>query len=261
MKENESIVLGIDVGGTGIKGAIVDIESGSLLSLRKKYKTPQPATPEEMIKTIDKMVKSFKWYGKPIGVGFPSIIKNGICYSASNIHHSWIGFPLLDKFKKLFSEEVVLLNDADAAGMGEMQFGIGKDHREEVVILLTLGTGIGSAIFNKGILLPNTELGQLYYKEGVTENYAANSARLKNHKGYKSWAAELDGVINHIDFIFSPDMFIIGGGVSKRFPAFGKFLSLKHKIVPAQLLNSAGIIGAAYALKTLAIQTEPHSVH
>ena len=240
-------ILGIDVGGTGIKGAIVNVKTGELLTARKKYKTPQPATPDEMLKTIEKMVRAFTWNHKPIGVGFPSIIKNGICYSASNIHHSWIGFPLLETLKKEISDKTVLLNDADAAGVGEMRFGIGANRKEDVVILLTLGTGIGSAIFLNGKLLPNTELGQLYFREGVTENYAANSARLKKHKGYKTWAEDLDAVINHVDFIFSPDLFIIGGGVSKRFSGFGKFLSLKHKIVPAELLNSAGVIGAAYA--------------
>ena len=241
-------ILGIDVGATGIKGAIVDLDNGILSSERIKYKTPKPSTQVAVLKVIGKIITDFNWQGKPIGVGFPSIIKNGVCHSASNIHESWIGYNLLENLESRFSCVATLLNDADAAGVAEMKFGRGKNIESGITILLTLGTGIGSAIFHNKTLLPNTELGHLKFKDSITEKYASNSARERKELSWKEWGKELNEVNNHIDFIFSPDRIIIGGGVSKKYEQYEKYLELAHKTIPAKLLNNAGIIGAALAM-------------
>lgn len=242
------VLLGIDVGGSGIKGGLVDTQKGEMISDRIKYKTPKKSTPEAVIKIIGKIIDDFEWKGKPFGVGFPSIIKHGVCYSASNIHKSWIGYNLLHELTNRFSSDVVLMNDADVAGIAEMEYGQGLDVKDGIIILLTLGTGIGSAIFHNGILLPNTELGQLHFKGGVTERYAANSVREEKELSWSDWGKRVNEVIKHFNFIFSPDLFIIGGGVSKKYGKYSKHLSLSEKIVPAQMLNNAGIVGAALAI-------------
>ena len=241
-------ILGIDVGATGIKGGIVDISSGELLGERIKYPTPKPATTDKVLEVMGKIIDDHQWRGKSIGVGFPAIIKNGTCQSASNIDNSWIGFNLLQKMEELFSADVALVNDADAAGMAEMAYGQ-IDYKKGIVILLTLGTGIGSAVFHDGKLLPNTELGHLKFKDAVTEKYASNNARESKGLSWKDWGKELDAVIRHIDFIFSPDLFILGGGISKKFNKYEKYLKLTEKIIPARLLNNAGIVGAALAVR------------
>ncbi len=238
-------ILGIDVGATGIKGAVVDIESGELVTDRIKYKTPKPATPEAMIKVMKKLVSDFDWKNKVIGIGFPAIIKDGHTVSASNIHKSWLGYNFMKEAREVFSDKTFLINDADAAGISEMRYGLGKNYLDKVVILLTLGTGVGSAIFNQGLLLPNTELGHLKYKSSVAEKYASNSAREEKDLSWKEWAKDLNDVLNHIDFLFSPDVFIIGGGISKKFDNYEDHLDLIDKIFPAESRNNAGIIGAA----------------
>jgi polyphosphate glucokinase len=243
-----SKILGIDVGATGIKGAIVDVKKGELLTDRIKYKTPRPATPGNMLEVMGQIIEDLDWMGKPLGVGFPAIIKEGVCYSASNIHKSWIGHNLLADIKHRFSEDAVLLNDADAAGVAELNYGTSIGTHSGVIIMLTLGTGIGSALFHNDVLLPNTEFGQLYYKDSIAEKYASNGAREKKELSWKEWGRELDGVIQHIDFIFSPDLIILGGGVSKKYKSYKAYLKLSHKIVAASLLNNAGIIGAAHAM-------------
>jgi len=239
-------ILGIDVGATGIKGALVDIKKGVLITERIKYPTPAEATPQSMTEVIKKLVKDHNWEGKPIGMGFPSVIKNGIALSASNIDESWIDFPITGFLNKKLKSPVTVINDADAAGIAEVKFGCGKDMRG-LVILLTLGTGIGSAMIMDGKLLPNTELGRIYYKDSVAEKYASNKAREKKELSYKNWGKELNKVLNHIEFILSPDHFIIGGGISKKFDKFKEYLNTDASIEPAQLRNNAGIIGAAYA--------------
>ena len=240
-------ILGIDVGATGIKGAMINLEKGELTTERIKYLTPKPANAQSILDTVKKLVADFQWEGKPIGFGFPSIIKNGVCHSASNIDKSLIGKNLQQVFSEGLGCKTFFINDADAAGIAEMEFGVGKENKSGVTILLTLGTGIGSAVFHDGKLLPNTEFGQLKWKDSVTEKYAANSVRENNEMKWKDWAPELNEVLQHFEFIFSPDLIILGGGVSKKFDKYKEYLDLKCDIQPATMRNNAGIIGAAMA--------------
>lgn len=241
-------LLGIDIGATGIKGALVDVASGQLVTDRIKYPTPKPGLPADMIAVAEQIVSDHDWYGKPVGIGFPAIIKQGRTCSASNIDESWIGYDATAAFATAFeTEDIVVINDADAAGMAEMSHGYGLD-RMGVVLLVTLGTGIGSALFNDGQLVPNTELGHLKYKHGVYEDYASNGARERRDLKWKQWAAELDSYLNHVNYLFSPDLIMIGGGVSKKFHKYEDYLSVPTEVVPATLRNNAGIVGAAMAV-------------
>ena len=241
-------ILGIDVGATGIKGALVDIEKGELTTERIKYPTPKPATPLSMTEVMKKLIADFNWKGKPVGVGFPAIIKEGVALSAANIDDTWLNFPIVGFLNKKLKCPVTVINDADAAGLAEKKFGGGSD-KDGLVILLTLGTGIGSALFYNGVLLPNTELGHLRYKDSIAERYASNSARELKELSFKTWGKELNKVLNHIEFILAPDHFIIGGGISKKFSKFAEFLKTDASIEPAKMLNNAGIVGAAMAYK------------
>lgn len=241
-----SKVLGIDVGGTGIKGAVVDTKTGLLLTERIKYKTPQPAMPKDMIDVMKKIALDFNWFGGKVGVGFPAIIKNGKAHSASNIDDSWIGYAVEKKLSNALGSEVTVINDADAAGLAEYQFGTAAKP-EGVTLLLTLGTGIGSALFVDGTLLPNTELGHLKWKDSIIEKYASNSARERKDLSWKEWGRELNKVLQHIHFVLSPDHILIGGGVSKKFENYKKYIDLDIPVEPATLLNYAGIVGAASA--------------
>lgn len=243
-----SKVLGLDVGGTGIKGAIVDITTGEVLSERIKYKTPQPATPSDMIEVMKKIVLDFEWFGGQIGVGFPAIIKNGICYSASNIDDSWIGLDVKSRLRDALGSEVSIINDADAAGLAEVRYGSGKNING-TLLFLTLGTGIGSALFRDGMLIPNTEFGHVKWKRSIAEKYAGNKAREVNDLSWKTWGKELNRVLKHYEFIINPDNIIIGGGVSKKFFNFEKYMKIQTPVTPAVLLNYAGIIGAACAIQ------------
>lgn len=249
-------LLGIDIGATGIKGALVDVASGELASERIKYPTPKPATPEAMIAVARQIVVDHNWIGKPVGIGFPAIIKRGVTCSASNIDQAWIGYEAQAAFSAAFeTDDVVLINDADAAGLAEMCHGYGLD-RQGTVILITIGTGLGSAVFNDGTLLPNTELGHLHYKQGVYENYAANSVREEKDLKWKDWAKHLDHYLNHLNFLFSPDLILLGGGVSKKFHKYEDYLTADTEITPAKLRNNAGIAGAAMAIhKVIAPQS------
>lgn len=239
-------ILGIDVGATGIKGAIVDIEKGELITERIKYPTPKPAIPQTMTAVMKQLIADFNWKGKPLGIGFPAIIKGGISHSASNIDDTWLNFPIVGFLNKKLKCPVNVINDADAAGLAEKVFG-GGSKKDGLVILLTLGTGIGSALFYNGVLLPNTELGHLKWKDSIAEKYAANSARESKELNYKTWGAELNRVLNHIEFILAPDHFIIGGGISKKFHKYAEYLKTDATIEPARMLNNAGIVGAALA--------------
>jgi polyphosphate glucokinase len=248
MRKRSKVVLGIDVGATGIKGALVDVKKGEMITERIKYPTPKPATPRQVFKVIQRIVEDLEWKDKTIGIGFPAIIKHGVSHSAANIDDKFLGYNIERSLKKKLSKKLVVLNDADAAGIASMTYGVGKrNQKKDVIILLTLGTGIGSAVFLHGRLLPNTELGHLKFRNSVAEKYASNSAREAKHESYETWAKDLDEVLKYYDFIFSPDLFIISGGVSKKYDRYEEYLSLKDKIVPAQLLNNAGIVGAACA--------------
>jgi polyphosphate glucokinase len=239
-------ILGIDVGGTGTKAAIVNIENGELLSERIKLKTPDSGKPEDMSKIIEELVDTFDWKNKITGMGFPSIIRNGICCSASNISKKWIGIDLDKHFRKLLSKKLVCINDADAAGLAEFHYGKGKE-KEGTVILLTLGTGIGSALFRNGVLVPNTEFGNLHFKNNIAEKYASNKIRETKDMSWEEWGSRLNEYLQHIEFIFSPDLILLGGGVSKRIDNFREFIQIDTKLEAAKLRNKAGVIGAAKA--------------
>lgn len=238
-------ILGIDIGATGTKGALVDTKTGEFVTERVKFPTPKPSTPKAVIETAYKIVEELDWQGKPVGIGFPTIIKNGVSHSASNIDNAWLEFDGLSAFKKKFgTDEIVLLNDADAAGVAEMTMGYGVDV-SGVVILITIGTGIGTAIFNNGALLPNSELGHLLYKKGVFEDYMANSIRERHDMSWKEWGNEVNVFLKHIEFLFSPDLILLGGGVSKKFAKYEKYITTKVTVRPAKLQNNAGITGVA----------------
>jgi polyphosphate glucokinase len=238
-------VFGIDIGGSGIKGAPVDVDAGDLAADRYRIKTPQPATPDAVMGVAAKVVRKFKWEGV-VGCALPSVVQHGIVYSAANIDATWIetdGEALLAERLKM---PVHLLNDADAAGLAEMRFGAGKKE-SGVVLVLTFGTGIGSALFYRGQLVPNTELGHLQFRGMDAEHYAA--ARLVEREEMKLdwWAGRVNEYLQYVEVLFSPDLIIFGGGISKRFKDFKKHLDTRAKLVPAKLRNNAGIVGAALA--------------
>ena len=235
--------LGIDVGGSGIKGAIVDTRRGKLISERFRVKTPHPATPKAIAKVIAQVVKHFKWKG-PIGCGMPGPIRHGTVMSMSNLDSSWVGAEAHEIFGKACGRNVKVLNDADAAGLAEMRFGAGK-RKDGVVIIVTLGTGIGSAVFVHGRLLPNSELGQIELRGKKAELRASARVRKVKNMTWTRWSMVLNEYLGTLEQLIWPDLFIIGGGVSRKANKFLPHLTLCAKIVPARLHNEAGIIGAA----------------
>lgn len=235
--------FGIDVGGTGIKGAIVDLDQGVFADERVRIPTPQPATVEAVLDTIQMVIDKAGWQG-PVGCTFPGVVRHGVIGSAANVDAGWIGVNLAERLAGQLGHPVEILNDADAAGLAEMRFGAGKD-KDGLVMVLTLGTGIGSAMFIDGKLVPNTELGHLEIDGHDAESRAANSAREREELGYKEWSERLQRYFSHVEALFSPDLFIVGGGISKKSHKFLPRLSLRTPIVPAQLLNQSGIVGAA----------------
>ena len=242
-------ILGIDIGGSGVKGAPVDVEKGVLLAERQRIPTPQPPIPDALGNVVAEVAKHFKWQG-PIGCTFPGVIKAGVVYTAANIDEAWVGL----NGQKLLEEKtgclVVFLNDADAAGIAEMQFGAGKG-RQGIVIMLTFGTGIGSAIFVDGRLVPNTEFGHMEIRGKDAEHRAADRVRTEKELSWEKWAERVNEFLGRMELLFSPDLFIIGGGVSRKHDKFLSLLQTRAEIVPAQLLNEAGMIGAAIAAKVL----------
>jgi polyphosphate glucokinase len=235
-------VLGIDIGGSGIKGAPVDTASGRLTEERLRIPTPQPAKPRGVAEVVVEIVKHFDWTG-PVGVTFPGVVVDGVIMTAANVDHSWIGVDA----RKLFDGATVL-NDADAAGIAEMRFGEGKD-RMGTVIMLTFGTGIGSAVFVDGVLVPNTELGHLQIHGKDAERRASDHAREEHDLGWEKWAGRVEEYLRHVEMLFSPSLFVIGGGVSKKADKFLPYVHVDTAVVPARLRNDAGIIGAALAVK------------
>jgi polyphosphate glucokinase len=242
-------VLGIDIGGSGIKGAPVDIEKGILLAERHRIPTPKPATPDAVAETVKQIVDHFNWKGE-IGCGFPAVIRHGIIRTASNIDKSWIGVRAGELFTKITGCPTLLVNDADAAGMAEMSFGSAKNHNG-TVIMVTVGTGIGTAIFTRGQLLPNTEFGHIILKGSVAETIASDAARKRDDLNWKDWGLVFNKYLARMEFFCSPDLFIIGGGASKKFEKYIKYLNVEADIVAADLKNEAGIIGAALCTKYL----------
>ncbi|MEZ4991994.1 MAG: ROK family protein [Saprospiraceae bacterium] len=243
-------VLGIDVGGSGIKGAPVDIKKGILLSERLRIDTPQPATPKAVAKVFAELVKMHEWNG-PIGCGFPAVVRRGVAQTAANIDKKWIGKDVQKLFSKACGCPVRVINDADAAGLAAVRFGAGKNV-EGTVLVLTIGTGIGSALFIDGKLVPNTEFGHLYFKGMIAEHYAANSVRKNEELTWDEWGKRFNEYLLHIDRILSPDMVILSGGASKRFEEYRHLITTNTKIIPSAMLNDAGTVGAAiYAWENL----------
>lgn len=237
--------LGIDIGGTGIKGALVNTASGELLTERYRLLTPQPATPKAMIQTMGKIVSHFNWQG-PVGCGYPGVVKDGVVYTASNVSKKWIGFNLVNGLRELTGCEVVALNDADAAGLAEMRFGAGRD-QNGVVFVITLGTGIGTALFVAGQLVPNLELGHVEIGGQEAEARAAAVVRKQARLSWKKWGRRVNRYLVTMEQLLWPDLIIVGGGVSKSHAKFFPFFTTQTPVVPAQMLNQAGIIGAAMA--------------
>lgn len=243
-------ILGIDIGGSGIKGAPINVETGEFVAERHRLETPQPAKPQAVAEVVVELVRYFNWHG-PVGCTFPAIVKQGVVYSAANVDKAWIGTDAQQLLGRRTDNPIIVINDADAAGIAEMKFGAGRGHEAEIVMMLTLGTGIGSALFVNGTLVPNTELGHLYINGKEAEHIASDRVRREEELGWKKWSKRLNAYLEHLDFLFSPDLFIIGGGVSKKYDKFFPYLGAHGKIVPAQLRNDAGIIGAALAARAL----------
>ena len=238
------IRLGVDIGGSGIKGAPVDLETGTPAGKRVRLRTPQPSDPEQVALTLRRIVESFPEVTGPIGCTFPAIVISGRVYSAANLDDSWIGVNATSLFSEVCNRPVSVINDADAAGLAEARIGAAAG-RQGVVLILTLGTGIGSALLHNGMLVPNTELGHLQLGGRVIEKFASNRARKDGKLSFEEWAGRLNHYLEHLDRLFSPDLVVIGGGVSKRFGEFGPLLRARAEIRPAELRNYAGIVGAA----------------
>ncbi|BEU01717.1 polyphosphate glucokinase [Agarivorans sp. OAG1] len=236
-------LLGVDIGGTGIKAAIVDSTTGELISERHRIATPQPATPKAVAQSLKQMVEHFSWQG-PIGCGFPATVHHGVAQTASNIDKSWIGTNVEALFAEYTDCPCYVVNDADAAGMAEMAFGAGHQH-QGVVVIITVGTGLGSAVFVNGELLPNTEFGHIILEGRVAEHYASARVREAEELSWKKWGKRFNLYLQRLEFLMSPDCFIIGGGASKKFEKYQAQLNLKAEALPAQGLNQAGIVGAA----------------
>lgn len=238
-------VLGIDIGGSGIKGAPVDTTTGELTASRRRIPTPQPSKPEAVANVVGEVVRHFGWDG-PVGCTFPAIVQQGVVHSAANVDKSWIGVNGKSLLEQATACPVILLNDADAAGIAEMTFGAGKEHNG-VVMILTFGTGIGSAIFTEGKLLPNTELGHLVIRGKDAEERASERAREEHEWGWKAWAKRVNEYLSYVEALFSPDLLIFGGGISKNHKDFFHLLESRAPLVPAAFFNEAGIVGAALA--------------
>lgn len=241
-----TLAIGIDIGGTGIKGAIVDLSTGELVSDRMKVATPSGGSPQDIVAQVVAMIEGFgpAADGLPVGVAFPAVVLHGRTMSAANVSKQWIGLEAEDLFEKTLGRDITFVNDADAAGYAEALFGAAKDQKG-LVIVTTLGTGIGSAFIYDGVLIPNTELGHLQVDKRDAESRASNSARERGRLSWRRWARRLQRYYTVVDQLFSPDLIIVGGGVSKSHEQFLPLLRLRPPIVPAELRNNAGILGAA----------------
>jgi len=242
--------FGIDIGGTGMKAAVVDLTSGELASQRHRIPTPKPATPAAMADVVRDLVELHEWT-RPLGVAFPSIVRHGVVVLAANIDASWIGVDADALFSEACGLDVTMVNDADAAGIAEMHFGAGRD-RDGVVIMLTFGTGIGSGLFVDGRLVPNTEFGHLELDGLDAETRASAVAREREGIGWAEWAGRVERYLRHLEMLFSPDLLIVGGGASKSASVWLPMISIDTEVVPATMANNAGIVGAALVAHDLA---------
>lgn len=244
-KAKRNDYLGIDVGASGIKGAVVDVDTGELLTDRLRVPTPQPATPKAMTRAFAELFGMFDYDGKHVGVGFPAIIRRGTALSAANIHPDWIGTSVADLWGDAVGRRIHCLNDADAAGLASVTYGAAAKERG-VVVFLTIGTGIGSAMFVDNVLVPNTELGHFYMPNGMkSEHYASNKTRKTLDLTWDEWGGRFDEVLAQVDRIFSPDLVLLGGGGSKHFDLFSERLTCSMPVRPSTFRNEAGAIGAA----------------
>ena len=238
--------FGVDVGGSGVKGGIVDLDTGALIGERFKLDTPQPATPEAVAKTVAAVVREFGWTGG-LGVTYPGVVTDGIVRTAANVDKGWIGTSARDVISaELDGQQVTVLNDADAAGLAEEKFGAGRDNTG-VIVLLTFGTGIGSAVIHNGLLLPNTEFGHLEVGGKEAEHRAASSVKERKEWSYERWSQEVTKVLVAVENAIWPDLFIAGGGISRKADKWIPLLKNRTPVVAATLQNSAGIVGAAMA--------------
>lgn len=240
-------ILGVDVGGSGIKGAPVDTDTGELLAERVRIKTPEKAEPQPLAEVVAEITKAFNWQG-PVGIGFPAPIKAGVAMMAANISPKWVGTNADELFTKVTGCDCHMINDADAAGLAEMELGAGKGH-PGTVIMLTLGTGIGTAIFYNGRLLPNTEFGHLDMRGRDAEHRVSDAVRQSEELSWRQFAKRLNKYLAEMEKLFWPDLFIVGGGISKQADKYLPLLRIDTPIIPAQLLNQAGIVGAALAAR------------
>lgn len=239
-------ILGIDVGGSGMKGAIVNMETGEMVTERFRIPTPKSRKPKAMAKVVAKIVSHFKYEG-PIGCGFPTVIKKGVCITPGNLHEKWKGVKVDELFSEATGLPVTVVNDADAAGYAVVNYGVGKD-KEGLIVMITIGTGLGSGAFLNGKLIPNFELGQIPYKNhDKIELWAAASAKEREDLSYKKWGKRFNTFLEYVDLIISPDLIILGGGTSKDWEEFKDYITIKTPVIPSLLQNHAGIIGAAAA--------------
>ena len=237
--------FGVDIGGSGIKGGVVDLATGELVGERMRVDTPNPSEPEPVYRVIASIVEAFDWTGR-LGVTFPGVMKHGVAHTAANMDKSWIGTDLAAGVSAHVHGRVVALNDADAAGIAEMRFGAGREH-SGVVLMLTFGTGIGSALFVDGRLVPNTEFGHIQVDGEDGEKRASAAARDREDLSWPHWAKRVDRYLDVLEAGLWPDLIIVGGGVSKKAEKWVPLLSTRTPVVPAQLMNDAGIVGAALA--------------
>jgi polyphosphate glucokinase len=247
-----SIAIGIDIGGTGIKGALVDVATGELVSERLKVPTPDGGEPADIVAEVAAMVDRFgdSTGTIPVGVCFPAVVIGGRTMSAANVSQRWIDLPAEELFEQTLGRDIVFVNDADAAGVAELHFGAARDQRG-LVIMTTLGTGIGSALLYNGVLIPNTELGHLEIDGRDAESRASFAAKERGRLSWARWAKRLQQYYSTVEMLFSPALFVVGGGVSKESDQFLPLLDLRTPIVPAELRNNAGILGAAWLASRL----------
>ncbi|GAL66136.1 polyphosphate--glucose phosphotransferase [Jejuia pallidilutea] len=240
-------ILGIDIGGTGMKGALVDTKTGKLTTERFRVPTPKSRKPEDMATVFKTIVAHFNYKG-PVGCGFPTITQHGVCKSVGNLHPSWLNVNIKELFSKACGLPVTVINDADAAGFAVMNYGIGKGEKG-LVVIITIGTGLGSGAFYNGKLIPNFELGQIPYKKHMKiEQWAAASVKKRKNLSYKKWAKRFNTFLKLVEIIICPDLIILGGGTSKKYGKFKKWIKINTPVKAAHLGNHAGIIGAATAV-------------
>lgn len=239
-------ILGIDIGGSGIKGALVNMETGKMVTERFRIATPESRSPEDMAQVVAQIVAHFNYTGK-VGCGFPTVIKKGICKSPGNLHKDWLGVNVEALFEKATGLDFTVVNDADAAGFATMNYGIGKGS-DGLVIMITIGTGLGSGVFFNGQLLPNFELGQIPYKKyKKIELWASDFARERDGLSYKKWGKRFNKFLRYVELIVAPDLIIVGGGASKDFDQFKDCITIETPVIASILQNQAGIVGAAAA--------------